>query len=329
MTGSGVEVTIERSLSSEVIAAVHESAICEFATVTKAGVPIDTPLLCFARSKGLVEVTTGLAYPAKANRARRNPKVGLMFEPSTNPFDPGSGPTVLMAAGASVRDADIAENTRRYVDEPLARLASGATDWEAGRSAIWYFARIWIQCAPLRVWWWEGPGVPDRLYEWRAPKDTVVPPSDPKPSTTTTRSDWPIADVSQRADAVIASGTMPHLTVVDRDGWPLPMRCLDVARTHSGFDLTLPQWTPWSHDGPACLAFAPAAATFLGTVQLEGDRGTFHIERLLPDLPMVQDPAQVMNPHSSTKEELLRRLEVELAARNAPVPELPDSLDSA
>jgi hypothetical protein len=77
------------------------------------------------------------------------------------------------------------------------------------------------------------------------------------------------------------------------------------------------------------LAFAPAAATFLGTVQLEGDRGTFHIERLLPDLPMVQDPAQVMNPHSSTKEELLRRLEVELAARNAPVPELPDSLDSA
>lgn len=71
----------------------------EYTSLTRAGAPIMVPLTPFLGQDRLtVDVSTGLTYPTKAERARRNPKVCLLFS------DPiGSGlpnpPVVLVGYG--------------------------------------------------------------------------------------------------------------------------------------------------------------------------------------------------------------------------------------
>jgi hypothetical protein len=107
----------------------------EFATLSAGGVPVNNPLFHYFGPAGTTnDVATGVAYPAKADRARRNPKVGLLFAPGIAAADPvvkGSltgqvslegtpggappdSPVVVICATASVRDADIQANTDRY-----------------------------------------------------------------------------------------------------------------------------------------------------------------------------------------------------------------------
>jgi len=58
---------------------VFERAItCEYASLTRAGRPVTVPSTPYVGS-GTLDVSTGLTYPAKAERARRNPKVALLF----------------------------------------------------------------------------------------------------------------------------------------------------------------------------------------------------------------------------------------------------------
>ena len=87
----------------------------EYTSLTRAGLPIMVPLTPFLGQDQLsVDVSTGLTYPAKAERSRRNPKVCLLFSDAV-----GSGltnPPIVMVQGlATVRDAEIQANTDRYV----------------------------------------------------------------------------------------------------------------------------------------------------------------------------------------------------------------------
>ena len=155
----------------------------EYTSLTRAGAPIMTPLTPFmGEDMRTLDVSTGLTYPAKAERARRNSKVCLLFS------DPvGSGldapPVVLIQGQATVRDRDIQANTDRYVRLSLQKLPAayeGLSRFLLRRLQS-YFARIWIQVTPTRIWWWPSRALDQEPGEWLAPESAVAPPSDPAP----------------------------------------------------------------------------------------------------------------------------------------------------
>src|ERR1035437_10058673 len=127
-------------LPEEVADVMTSSLYTEFASMTIKGVPLDTPLFAFVGPAGdTIDVATGLAYPSKAERVRRNPKVGLLLEGNGE-----SGQPVVSVAGfGAVRDSDIQTNVERYLAETAARLtiASGGLPWSVVRQAVWYWAR--------------------------------------------------------------------------------------------------------------------------------------------------------------------------------------------
>ncbi len=60
---------------------------CEYASLTRSGSPVTLPSTPYV-GNGTLDVSTGLTYPAKAERARRNPKVALLF---ADPIGAGTG----------------------------------------------------------------------------------------------------------------------------------------------------------------------------------------------------------------------------------------------
>ena len=133
---------------------IASAMFCEFGTISAQGVPIDTPLFCFAEpTSRTIDVGTGLAYPAKAERARRNPKVGLLIEGGP------SQPVISIRALAAVKDADIQANAERYIAEVIAYFDafSAGNPWSVARGAVWYWARILMLATPKKILWWIPP----------------------------------------------------------------------------------------------------------------------------------------------------------------------------
>ena len=156
-------------LPAEIEAAIVHAPVAEWVSTTRSGLALDTPLLMFAnRDAGTLDVTTGLAYPIKAERARHDPRVGLAVDTSA----PGQ-PVVVMRALATVRDADIQRNAERYLRlfAPMLPVIGGGAPWSQCREAVWYWARQFIENTITRIMWW--PDV-DRLDDepavWDAPQ---------------------------------------------------------------------------------------------------------------------------------------------------------------
>ncbi len=248
-------------------AAVEQSVTCELATLTRRGAPVTTPLTPYpARDGDRLDVSTGLTYPGKAERARRNPKVGVVFRDPVGRADADA--TVVVVRGlATVRDADIQANTDRYVRVSAQKLpqAMRGVPRLVQRTLAWYFARIWITVTPLVILWWPGGDLTGPPETWTAPLGTVAPPTDPAPIGAPPPP-WKAASPDWRARARSAAAWPGGavLTTVDDDGFPLPVPCPAASLDAGGFALTPATGAPVATSGPACVTFHVHDAVFTG-----------------------------------------------------------------
>jgi hypothetical protein len=306
-------------LPKHVFATIESGVVAEFATVTAKGVPIDTPTYYFpADDMSTIDLATGVPNPAKAERARRNPKIGLLIE--GRPEEP----VVVIRARAAVRDRDIQSNALRYLAETGWQGISHGITWEKARLAITYWSRIIIQNTPDRLYWWDNraaldgpPGV------WKAAAGTVWPVSDPASEAPPTPGNWTARPWREVAVSALNAGHAGHLSVIDSDGFPLPMRTRSLELVDEGFRIVVPKGMPWAFAGPACVTFA-GYRTFVGEAIPQGDSVLFRVQRALPQHPSTLDTKQVLQPAEATLAKTRARLEAEMARRGQPLPVIPD-----
>ncbi|MEX5635930.1 pyridoxamine 5'-phosphate oxidase family protein [Parafrankia sp. FMc2] len=305
-------------LPAAVSGLIESGVVAEFSTVSAAGIPIDTPTYYFpADDMSTIDLATGLPNPAKAERVRRNPKVGLLIE--GRPEEP----VVVVRAHGAVRDSDIQANAVRYLAETGYKGISHGITWEEARKAVTYWSRIIIENKPERVYWWENHAALDSPPQvWAAEPGTVFPASDPAPAGRMKKSAWPVRPWPVVAREAVEGGTPAHLSVLDDDGYPLPMRALDLSLTDDGFLLRLPAGTPWQLKGRASLTFA-GFRTFVGDAGPDGDRVLFRVERALPQHPATLDTKQVLQPSEDTLAKARARLEHEASRRGQSLPVIP------
>jgi hypothetical protein len=306
-------------LPADVLHLLQTRVTAEFATISAKGIPIDTPTFFFPDPRvATLDIGTGVAYPAKAERARRNPKVGMLIEGDADQ------PVVLVAGMAAVQDADIQANLNRYLAETIfsPNVDPAIVPWENTRKRLYYLSRIIVAVAPVHVRWWpDRASLDEPPSEWRAPEGTVFPRSDPAPSGTASLApQWRQPDWQELAGQAMDGGMPAHLTLLDADGFPTPMRARKVERIPAGFRIHLPAATPGT-SGAASLSFV-GKEIFVGEADRQGDTVILQVERCLPVLPMMDDRKGM---DREVLAQLQVRLETEMQRRNQPVPSVPAS----
>ncbi|GAA0390817.1 hypothetical protein GCM10009530_47570 [Microbispora corallina] len=309
----------------EVTEILGRALVCEYASLTRDGRPVTWPVTPYVGAGGTLDVSTGLTYPDKAERARRDPRVALLYSEST---DLDRAPVVLVQGRATVRDADLQANTDRYVRESLAKTGAGfaGMPWFLVKRLGWYFARIWVEVTPERIVWWPEGDLSRTPEVWTCAGDVAVPASDPAPagprlpSRSAPPADWrPFADRAARLGE-------PVVTLV-ADGMPLAVRTRSAVRTEAGFDLRLPAGVE-AAEGPVCLTFhrhGPALewqenVVLVGTAAGEGDRLSVRVERALNDWSLAGTRRERNRSFLGQGRMLRKRLKAEAARRGQPVP---------
>lgn len=131
----------------------------ELTTIDAHGQPITWPVTPYYLVGGpCIDVTTGLGYPKKANDARANPLVALLFSDPTGSGLSGA-PMVLVQGTADVDDRDLDANRDRYARESLEKLPGTAKLQPPDpikRFLSWYYTRIYVHVRPERVYVWPG-----------------------------------------------------------------------------------------------------------------------------------------------------------------------------
>jgi hypothetical protein len=311
-------------LPERVFKFIESGVVAEFSTVSAANVPIDTPTYYFpSDDMATIDVATGVPNPAKAERARRNPKVGLLMDGAADE------PVVVMRARAAVRDADLQANCVRYLAKTGFKGISHGVSWEQARQAVTYWSRIIIENKPERVYWWNNQAAIDGPPQvWIAPANTLYPVSDPEPSNKMKPSAWPVRPWQEVAGDAIAKGSAAHLTVLDADGYPMPMRARSYELVAEGFRLVIPRGVPWRIVGKASLTFA-GFQTFVGETVAASGASLFKVERALPEHPSTRDTKQVLQPSEDTRSKAWARLEYEAERRGQRIPTPPLQLPAA
>ena len=169
----------------EVIASYR---VAEYVSRSRDGAPVCWPLAP-ELVEGKVTFSTPYVMPTKANNARREPRVAVLFSDPTASGGSDADPLVLVQGRPEVLDSDWQHNTDRYIDEifPLGigprsgRLLlriPGLRQTTAG-----YLTRTWIEVQPESTLSWPrtGPIPPElegvRPDGYRAGLATTIPVS--------------------------------------------------------------------------------------------------------------------------------------------------------
>jgi hypothetical protein len=321
-------------LPEELVPILVDSWACEYASLKKNGTPITYPLISFPGDDGrTIEVATGLAYPSKAERARNNPKVCLLYsDPNATQID--NPPVILVYGHATIYDSDLQGNTDRYLKVFLPRF--NLFNMIPGFALKWmtaYLARIWIAVTPLKVLWWPEGDMENDPKLWRAPEGTVAPPSDPKPEPLATpHKPWMGTPSDWRKEITYAFDKMgaPVLTVVDEEGYPVPFRVLGGSLQSDGVSLDISPAMPTNARGRACLTFhttkvkngeavSNANKSFIGTMSEDG--GFFKVKRQLGSAEMQMNLKGMLTLFGGIRR-LGKRIDAEAARRGQRVPTL-------
>lgn len=228
----------------------------EYAYLTSKGEPLCWPVTPYwDEGSRVLSIATGLAYPGKADHAKRDPRVALLFsDPTGSGLDPH--PQVLVQGKARVLDSDIQANTDRYVSAVRAKfsVARYAINPVTVKLLDFYLPRLWVEI--------ENP---EPVFD---PRVTDTLPSDEEMPTTQLGPDEVkalLAVAARIPDAVV--------TTVDRSGRPLPIRTPVLPRSDGSVLLSTPTFS-----GPAALTFH--RHTLGGTrFQAWMARGTVYNER--------------------------------------------------
>ena len=306
----------------------------EYASLDRGGSPVTWPVTPYL-GEYTIDVSTGLTYPLKAERARRNPKVTLAFS-----HPRGSGlehPATFVVQGlATVRDADLRANSARYLEVSNRRFPQMYTSTPNAmlRGMAFYWARIWIEVTPVRVLWWANGDLDVAPQTWMPVNSRPAPPSDTAPAgrgagswKTTAPLDWRV-----RTRGALDRLGMPVLTTVTTDGWPLPLRVRQAEQTATGFRVVLPAGVDVVA-GPASLTFHSHGEVFdsqenlamAGRAHVNAD-GTvdFEAQRTLNDFIVPKNPIRRTFYMLSAGRRLNKRLDAEAARRGQSVPRFAD-----
>ncbi|MHB8681721.1 MAG: pyridoxamine 5'-phosphate oxidase family protein [Acidimicrobiales bacterium] len=310
--------------------AVFERSItAEYASLTRAGSPVAVPTTPYPGA-GTIDVSTGLTYPAKAERARREPRVALLFaDPVGSGL--GDGPVVLVQGLATVRDSDLQANTDRYVRLSTAKLPAATKGQPKAvlRRMAWYFARIWVEITPLHMRWWPTRSLDELAGEWNAPEGTAAPLSDPPPPGARPGA-WiaPVGDWRPLVAGALRALPLHDLTVVGDNGFPLCLPVASASAAPDGVALRLGPATPALRAGPACLTMhghderftGQENHTVVGTFEPTEGGGLLRVERALGDWSLAGNRLRMGMAFLAKGRVLAKRLEAEANRRSLPVP---------
>jgi len=136
----------------DVLAVIDRYRTCEFATLSKSGVPIAWPTATLQNPDGTFLITTSIALPQKAYNIRRDGRVAMLFSEPT-----GSGlvgaPEVLVQGTATCPDEIVtdvlanAEYWRRLHERQPFNKTYGANGLTR-RFFDWYYMRLHITVTP-------------------------------------------------------------------------------------------------------------------------------------------------------------------------------------
>lgn len=215
------------SLPLEVQQVFDSFLTTEFTTVDAHGQPICWPLTPYYEpGDPCIDVTTALGYPKKANDARANPKISLLFSDPTGSGIDGA-PQVLVQGTAEVDDRDLDANRERYGRESAVKLPGAAKLYPPKplrRLFNWYFTRLYVHVRPERVYVWPGGDATrePRLFDARLEEVRSGHYEEPADTLAGVEGGEPVWD--ERMDELGARYPEAVLSLVAPDGFPFSVR---------------------------------------------------------------------------------------------------------